>query len=56
MSWILHSLNVAYAHVCVNREEIEYVKCSLDYTNLTNVKPNHLHHYVNTSPPTTRIE
>ena len=32
MSWRLNSPNVAYAHMCVNHGEIEYVKGSLDYS------------------------
>ena len=48
----LHSPNIACAHMRVNNEETEYVKGSLDYTDLTNVKPKNLHRSVKTTPPT----
>ena len=54
MSWRLHSPNVACAHMCVNHEESEYVKGSLDYSDLTNVKPKNLHRSVKNTPPSKR--
>ena len=56
MSWRLHSPNVACAYMCDNREETEYVNGSLDYTDLTNVKPKNLHRSFKTAPPAKIIE
>ena len=43
LSWRLHSPNVAAAHMCVNHEETEYVKSTLDYSDIENVKKNEFH-------------
>ena len=43
LSWRMHSPNVAAAHMCVNHEETEYVKSTLDYSDIDNVKNNAFH-------------
>ena len=43
LSWRMHSPNVAAAHMCVNHEETEYVKSTLYYSDIDNVKSNAFH-------------
>ena len=54
--WRLHCLNIACAYMCVNHEESEYVKGSLDYSDPTNTKSKNLHRSTNTTPPAKRME
>ena len=42
--------------MCVNHEESEYVKGSLDYSDLTNTKSKNLHRSTKTTPPAKRME
>ena len=51
VSWKLHSPNVACAHICVNFEESEYVKASLDYSNTNKAKPKQAQWSVKTVEP-----
>ena len=51
MSWGLHSPNVACAHMCVNHKESEYVKGSLDCSDLQSVNSKQLHRSTKTPPP-----
>ena len=56
MSWRLHSPNVACTHMCVNHGEIEYVKGSLDSSDLQSVNSKHLHRSTKTTSPAKLIE
>ena len=55
-SWQVHSHNVACAHMCVNYEESEYMKGSLDYSDLNNPKEIQTHRSSKTTVPTKTIE
>ena len=56
VSWKIHSPNVACAHMCVNYEESEYIKGSLDYSDLNNPKEIQTHRSSKTTVPTKTIE
>ena len=55
-SWKMHSPNVACAHMCLNYEEPEYVKGSLDYSDITNPTEIQSHRSSKTTVPTKTIE
>ena len=56
ISWRVHSPNVAAAHMCVNHEETEYIKSTLDYSDLNNVKRNDNHRSKRGDVPTKTVE
>ena len=56
VSWKIHSLNVTCAHMCVNYEESEYVKGSLDYSDLNNPSEIKIYRSNKTIVPTKIIE
>ena len=56
VSWKIHSPNVACAHMCVNYEESEYVKGSLDYSDLNNTSENKIRRSNKTTVPTKTVE
>ena len=56
LSWAYHSPNVAAAHICVNHEEVEYIKSSLDYYDINNVSSTYSHHSKRAAVPEKIIE
>ena len=43
LSCRLHTPNVSATHMCVNHEETEYIKSTLDYNDIDNIKQNNTH-------------
>ena len=56
VSWKVHSPNVACAHMCVNFEDSEYVKATLDYIDSDEAKSKQTHRSNKTVEPRKNIE